>query len=75
MRVFATVMCILGCILFTLMSACFGFVGMLSVNGDLSGNSAIGAVVFLGIAGVLLFVAFLLGREAKRRLSTKVKVH
>jgi hypothetical protein len=71
MRVFVTVVCILGCILFTLMSACFGFVGMLSVNGDLSGNSAIGAVVFLGIAGVLLFVAFLLGREAKRRLSTK----
>jgi len=51
MRVFATVMCILGCILFTLMSACFGFVGMLSVNGDLSGNSAIGAVVFLGSPG------------------------
>jgi hypothetical protein len=71
MRVFITVVCILGCILFTLMSACFGFVGMLSVNGDLSGNSAIGALVFLGIAGVLLFVAFLLGREAKRRLSTK----
>ena len=70
MKVFATVMCILGCLLFLLMSACFGLVGMLSVNGNLSGNSAIGAVVFLGIAGVLLFVAFLLGREAKRMLTS-----
>jgi hypothetical protein len=68
MRVFATLICILGCILFTLMSACFGWVGMIGMQ-DTRNSNLIGAVVFLGIAGALLFVAFLLGREAKRRLS------
>jgi hypothetical protein len=69
MKVFATVMCILGCILFTLMSACFGLVGVMTTQGGLCRNLA-GSFVFLGIAAVLLLVAFLLGREAKRRLSS-----
>jgi len=69
MKVFATVMCILGCILFTLMSACFGWVGMIGMQ-DTHASNMVGALVFLGIAAVLLLVALLLGREAKRRLSS-----
>ena len=69
MRVFATLVCILGCILFTLMSACFGWVGLIGMH-DIQGSNLIRGVVFLGIAGVLLFVAYLLGRAAKRRLSS-----
>jgi hypothetical protein len=69
MRVFATVMCILGCIVFLLMSACFGLVGFISMQGEM-GRNLMGSFVFIGIAAVLLLVAFLLGREAKRRLSS-----
>jgi hypothetical protein len=69
MKVFATVMCIVGCILFLLMSACFGLVGVISMDGG-TGRNLIGSFVFMGIAAVLLFVAFLLGREAKRKLSS-----
>jgi len=69
MKVFATVMCIVGCILFLLMSACFGLVGVISMDGG-KGRNLIGSFVFMGIAAVLLFVAFLLGREAKRKLSS-----
>ena len=69
MRVFAALICILGCILFTLMSACFGWVGIIGMQNT-QGSNLIRGVVFLGIAGVLLFVAYLLGRAAKRRLSS-----
>jgi apolipoprotein N-acyltransferase len=70
MRVFVTVVCILGCIVFTLMSACFGWVGLFVMQEGGRGSNLVGALVFLGIGAVLLLVAFLLGREAKRRLSS-----
>jgi len=67
-RTFVTVVCILGCVVFLLMSACFGTVGIVVMDPH-NGNNVFGSFVFLGIAAVLLFVAFLLGREAKRRLT------
>jgi hypothetical protein len=67
MRVFLTVVCILGCIVFSLMSACFGMVGLMMMQGE-AGRNLVGSLVFFGIAAVLVFVAFLLGRVAKRKL-------
>ena len=66
MRVFWTVLCILGCVLFILMSACFGYFSIFFL-GDFR-DEPHGFALMLGAAIVLAGIAFLLGWTAKKRL-------
>jgi hypothetical protein len=66
MKVFWTAVCILGCILFTLMSACFGYFSIFFL-GDFRDEPHAFALM-LGAAVLLAGIAFLLGSTARKRL-------